>query len=330
MIVNGYQSTVFHYENIIIKLKIPDFQLKVLFTENELKQPIKIDKLYSNFLGLCLEINGKAYLHRLPYAHENFKPTTVKDITGYLLAWWEWYKPQRAEELLELIKNRKETIKSIVLNEESIFLHTEPLNTFINSKAFMDNYINIKTKIFPNKHYQQYREAIHYKTIYGESIENENLELFRKDIKYSTYPRLYQDPKQAGPRKNRILHTWNNYGTHTDEFIKFHKQKYIEDHKIQIKDEDLTLSHEAWKILINSKKFDLDKNRDYSTEYIKSYFAAISLNNDKVNALRKTVLEKRAEDNYINLASNSVSNPFHRPIALIVDQITIEQGPITY
>jgi len=321
MFVRGYRSTIFHHQNLVIKLKIPDFQLEAIFSKIDTKKPIIVDKIYSAFLGVHFEIKGRLYSLPLPLSHENFE--SEKNGSEYLLDWWEWFKPQRATELLDSIKSRKDTLTSIALNEESSYLDIEPLKTFILNKKFENDFIDVRTVIFPNIQYQEYRKAIHHKTTYGKNIKGVTPEIFRKDIKYSKYPRLYRSPIKKGSRIYSPLHAFVNYGTHTEDFIKSHIQKYFDDHKHQLKDEESINKAEV------SNNFDLASSIEFtstlSPEDTENFYTGEYFNkNKKLNQVQTNLLMQRAEENYKSYYSNSLTNTECLPITLIADQVSVE------
>jgi len=255
VIVTGYQSTVFHYEDLIIKLKIPDFQLEAIFTKEVLKRPIKIDKIYNGLTGVIgLEISGNKYLVPLPSPTKYFENSDdtytfhcLKSGIEYLLAWWEWYKPKRADDLIDLIKEDKETITSIVLNEESIFLQIEPLNSFIMSKEFL-LYRHGQSKYFGYDEYQSYREAIHYGKYYGKREligEKVSSDLFKNNNqnKFFYYPRLYRNVDVEYKTKDRAkldsgVLAFTNFGIYEREFIEDQIKKSVKRNKYQLPIED--------------------------------------------------------------------------------------------
>jgi hypothetical protein len=297
MIVNGYQCTLFQYNNLKIKLKIPDFQLNKIFTKNELKQPILIDKLYNGLQGvICLEALGKVYLLPLTPTKNDQGLTKYfhcnKSGVEYLLAWWEWYKPKRADEIISLIKQKKETITSIALNEESIFLQTPPLSTFIKSKAFI-KHINDESKYFGNKEYQGYMEYIHYIKHYGQrKIIEKKHNFLSSDLlkesdqnKFYKYPRLYKsvnhkfNDNQASKLKSPVL-AFTNFGIYEQDFIEY---KLSESEKLNKKDQI---------------QLEEGKNR--------------------ITPVQNTIFKKAIKENLTQHYSK-------RPITLIVDLIIIEQ-----
>ena len=217
MIINGYKSTIFHYKNIVIKLKIPDFQLNILFDKEQLTQPILINKLYPAFLGVHLEINNRIYSIPLPLSHNNFFCNHTNG--DYLLAWWEWYKPQRSKELKDLIRKNRETVTSIIKNEESIYLSISPLSQYLQSDEYDKDIYKAKTKEFENKEYQEYRKEVHYITEYGQRSGDCKDDLLKENkSKYARFPRLWRESKGSQSKNNRTGHAFVNYGTHTERF----------------------------------------------------------------------------------------------------------------
>lgn len=214
MVISGYRCTVFHYQNIVIRLKIPDFQLNILFDEEQLAKPILITKLYPAFLGVHLEINNIIYSMRLPLSHENFYCNSKNG--DYLLAWWEWYKPQRSKELKKLIRRSRETVTSIIKNEESIYLSISPLSEYLQSNEYDKNIYKANTKEFENI---EYRKEVHYITEYGQRSDDFNNDLLKENkSKYARFPRLWRESKGSLSKNNKTGHAFVNYGTHTERF----------------------------------------------------------------------------------------------------------------
>lgn len=205
-IVNGYKHTSFICNDLTLKLRIPKFQLDIL----KLSHPVIVDSIQITHGGVLLLIKSKKFKLILPRDDIN-SPTDI-------ISWWNIYKHKRACELLTLVKEKKETVLSIIKNEEALYLNEEPLSSFLTSEQYSRDLQQVKSNTYSNDEYQSYMKTLHYSNTYNKISDvngkPDHLSRNPRKNKFANHPRLYIEKKDV----HSIFHSFTNYGTHLKSF----------------------------------------------------------------------------------------------------------------
>lgn len=202
MWVKGYEPIKFDLDGVNVWLKIPEFQFHALFSGEDKKSVISVSKLELDVSGIKFQYQNKSIVLPLNrYSGLNFKLTPHE----YLIHWYQIYLKCRAQELKSQIKNRQETIESIIRNHEQNLLDIEPLSSFLMSDDYWDRLSSTKTRRFDEdgdyKYYQEYLKAIYYKKYHGSRKDfdtSNDFDIHEDDYKpskcrYKEYPRLFKN-----------------------------------------------------------------------------------------------------------------------------------------